>query len=180
MNKRGQYYLVTAIVLVTIILSFATITNSVQKRAEKERVYDLYSEINLDTKKVANFNIGQGQGVCQQVDAYCRPEMELLLKNLNEVYPGIEKKIYFITIPLASQDPPVVDTSKIKPYFYTVDSGITEAVSNVLIIKYENRISVTLDGKIYYFDYDYTKNSYILIIQEIDNGETEDQYTLRG
>ena len=48
MKKRGQFYLVAALVIIGVIASLATVYNSVKVSEEDESVYDLSDEINYE------------------------------------------------------------------------------------------------------------------------------------
>lgn len=164
MNKRGQYYLIAAIVIITLLIGFATITNSVNKSSQKERLYELYNDANIDAVRIANYKDNE--------IGYDQQEMGYLLDDLVNIYPGINKEIYFITIPEGSYV-----TQGITPKFYSYNPT-TKSINEITGIENYSVgiLKITLNQKEYYFDYDSTKNSYYIIIIE----ETEEQYVLNG
>lgn len=52
MNKRGQVYLIAALVIIGIAVSLATVTNTVKTAEEDLTVYDLSREINYEASQV--------------------------------------------------------------------------------------------------------------------------------
>lgn len=56
-NKRGQFFLIAAAVIVTIIIGSTTIVNSVKVKDSNEHFYDLSREINFETKQVLDYGV---------------------------------------------------------------------------------------------------------------------------
>lgn len=52
-NKKGQFYLIAAIIIIGILLGFTAITNEAKREnIDKSKLYSLFAEINLDETKV--------------------------------------------------------------------------------------------------------------------------------
>jgi len=76
MNKRGQFYLVAAIVLVVIIISFATIQNYTRRKSAI-KIYDIKEELGIESGNVLDygtFNIADDE------------ERRDLIENFSEEY----------------------------------------------------------------------------------------------
>jgi hypothetical protein len=58
-NKKGQFYLLAAIVLVAVIIGFATVTNYYKKQVQV-KVYDLGDELGIEGNNVIEYGIIQG------------------------------------------------------------------------------------------------------------------------
>ncbi len=58
-DKRGQFYLIAAIVLISIIIGFATIKNYSKKATTK--VYDLSDELDIESDQVVGYGIVNGK-----------------------------------------------------------------------------------------------------------------------
>src|SRR3990172_7608482 len=56
MNRRGQFYLITAMIIVTLIASFVTITNY-SKKTPDARIENIGSELKYEAGKVIDFAI---------------------------------------------------------------------------------------------------------------------------
>lgn len=57
MNKRGQVFLVAALIIVGIVLSIIRIFNEGTAREEPESFFDLGEEISFETKRVLDYGI---------------------------------------------------------------------------------------------------------------------------
>ncbi len=58
-NKKGQFYLMAAMVIIAIIMGFATVSNNARKEGiDKSKMYELFIETNFDKDKVLNIVIG--------------------------------------------------------------------------------------------------------------------------
>jgi len=88
-NKKGQFYLIAAIIIITIILGFVAISNYSKKKSAI-KIYDLGEELGIESENVLDFGT---------YNEYNETEMETLLNDFIEIYAtyieeGIE--IYFI------------------------------------------------------------------------------------
>jgi hypothetical protein len=54
MNKRGQFYLVTAIIIIVVVISFAAIQNYTKKRATL-KIYNIKEELGIESGNVLDF-----------------------------------------------------------------------------------------------------------------------------
>jgi hypothetical protein len=57
MKKRGQFYLIAALVIIGIITGLAAIYNSAQRSGEDLTVYDLSNEINFEAARVLDSGV---------------------------------------------------------------------------------------------------------------------------
>ena len=88
-QKRGQFYLIAALVIISIIIGFAAVSNYLQQK-ESIKLYNLGEELGIESENVLDF------GTYNEFD---ETQMENLLKDFIETYAdyieeGIE--IYFI------------------------------------------------------------------------------------
>lgn len=60
MYKRGQFYLIAAIVIVTIIISLGVVYNRVHVTAEESKIYDLSEEINFEAAQIIDNGVLTG------------------------------------------------------------------------------------------------------------------------
>ena len=86
-NKRGQFYLIAALVIIVIIVGYAAISNYTQKR-DYVRTYNLAEELEIESAEVLDY------GVYQDIDT---PQMRTLLENLVEAYSKKDlDELYFV------------------------------------------------------------------------------------
>jgi len=74
MNKRGQFFLIAALIIAGIVLSLAAIYNFTSSREEDTQFYDLSSEIGFEGNKVLEHGV------------YSSQEIDLLIRQIGNVY----------------------------------------------------------------------------------------------
>ncbi len=144
-NKKAQFYLVAAIVLVTVTVAFITIANYSQKRTPVT-IYDLGEELGIESQNVLDYGTSQGG------------DMETLLTNFVEdykVYAGESKNLYFIF--------GTEGDIQIKAYQDLID--VSEGIEYT---EGAGQIVVTIEDIEYQFDLGEGQNFYFVISQEID------------
>lgn len=60
MNKRGQFYLVAALIIITIMASIVTYKSYIKTTPISYKIYDLGEELNLETAEVLDYGIYTG------------------------------------------------------------------------------------------------------------------------
>jgi len=86
MKKKGQFYLLSAIIIISIISGFFAVKNY-SDNSENVKIFDLKEELGIESEQVLDYGI------------YNRENMENLLGNFTKIYStyaGSEKEIYFI------------------------------------------------------------------------------------
>ncbi len=56
-GKKGQFFLIAALIIVTILLSFMTTKSGIKVSKEKYKIYDLGEELNLETADTIDHGI---------------------------------------------------------------------------------------------------------------------------
>lgn len=89
MNKRGQFFLIAAVVIITVVVSVVTLSNYVMKK-ETIKLYDLGQELGIESQQVIDY------GTYSELnETEMKAMMEVFIRNyLN--YIGEDKNIYFI------------------------------------------------------------------------------------
>lgn len=62
MNKKGQFYLLAAIVIMALILGYVGVSNYISKK-EATKVYDVKEELNIEGNNVLEFGILKGDEI---------------------------------------------------------------------------------------------------------------------
>ncbi len=88
-NKRGQFFLIAAVVIIAVVVSIVTLSNYVMKK-ETIKLYDLGQELGIESQQVIDY------GTYSELnETEMKAMMEIFIKNyLN--YIGEDKNIYFI------------------------------------------------------------------------------------
>ena len=164
LNKRGQMYLIAAVIIVTIILGFAAISNYSKKKSTI-KLYNLKEDLQIASENVLEY------GVYNELDAN---DMRLLLEEFIELYTeyigeGIE--IYFVYGNL--------DVITVATYseLTSIDVGDKLMIITSGELTFEdfeaigNKVIVQIDSIEYEFKLKSGENFYFIISQEV--GEEE-------
>ncbi|MFA4952983.1 MAG: hypothetical protein WC584_02065 [Candidatus Pacearchaeota archaeon] len=102
-NKRGQFYLLAAIVIIVLIIGYAGVSNYLKKK-NTTRIYDVKEELNIEGKDVLEFGILKSEeislkinGVTQQISGE-----EAIIKHFITLYTtylesiGESMNIYYV------------------------------------------------------------------------------------
>ncbi|MEK6945839.1 MAG: hypothetical protein AABW63_03525 [Nanoarchaeota archaeon] len=84
LNKRGQFYLIAAIVIISLIIGFFLISNS-SKKKEQVRVYELSDQLKIEGQKVVDYSIANND-----------KKIKEFTKNFSD-YAGKDIDIVYIT-----------------------------------------------------------------------------------
>ncbi len=167
-GKKGQFYLLAAIVIIGVILGFAGISNY-SKKKEDVKIYDIGDELGIESGEVLDF------GTYNQYD---ESGMKNLLVDFNAMYTdyaGEGKNVYYV---FGNKDKiTIAGYSELIAGTISVDYGSTSGPS-VLIISEKgyiteefnpkgNKIIVTIEGNEYEFELKQGENFYFVISQEI-------------
>jgi hypothetical protein len=83
-DKRGQFYILAALILITLISGFVVMSNYVSGNEEVSRIYGLGDEIGIEGTEVVDYGIYNGENV------------NALLEDLIKQYKDFDGDIYFI------------------------------------------------------------------------------------
>jgi hypothetical protein len=92
MNKRGQFYLLAAIVIIVIISGFAAVSNYAQKRSSI-RLYDVKDELGIESGKVLDYGTLKGELI--EVNGKFVNIIDHFTDQYDK-YAGEDKEIFFI------------------------------------------------------------------------------------
>jgi len=168
MKRRGQFYLLGAIVIISIIIGFAVISNY-SKKKQTPLIYDLKDELGIEGVNVIEYGTYNELG----------PNFANLTLHFSGVYSsfaGDKKNMYFIVgtgnnITMYSFTDVVQGTYSIDVGggYSKIDIKNKEFKENK-IIPTSKKITVNVEGKDYEFDITPGENFYFIITQKI-NGE---------
>ncbi len=137
-DKHGQFYLIAALAIISLIIGFAILTNSLEKN-EFNKVNYLKEELEIEGEKVVDYGIFTGDR-----------KIEDFTKNFSD-YAGKDIDIYYIT----------GNESNMKAYNYTNSIPFTQDPVNKIV-------NITVDGREYRFKITPGENFYFVISQDIN------------
>ncbi len=167
-NRRGQFYLIAAIIIIAVIITVFTVTNYISKK-ETIKLFDLGEELSIESENVLDYGV---------YNSFNEDQMDDLVTDLTEKYAdyaGEDKNLYFV----------FGDRQEIKVIAYQtlteeVSISIDEGTSSPLVINEEtgvgsatipgtniNNIVITVADHEYEFALRHGENFYFVISQEI-------------
>jgi len=60
-NKKGQFFLIASLIIITVLLSFVTYRSRIKIVPIREKVYDIGEELHLETAEVLDYGIYTGK-----------------------------------------------------------------------------------------------------------------------
>ena len=141
MNKRGQFFLVAAVIIVVIILGFISVSNYAKKE-KYLKIYDMKDELEIESQKVLDYGIMHTDKMSDFGKDYSS-------------YIGGETDIYFIT-----GDSQTLEMNK-------YNNGVESAMTKPEIDK--ETILTTIDGTQYSFPL--TSDNFYFILSQESGGE---------
>ena len=89
LEKRGQFFLIAAVIIIVAVVSIITVTNYTQKK-DNVRLYDLGQQLGIESQNVLDY------GTYSELnDSQMKVLMENFIKNYH-AYAGGDKNIYFV------------------------------------------------------------------------------------
>lgn len=91
-NKKAQFYIISAVVIIFIIIGFAVVTNYVSVREKPEQFYDIGEILKLEGVRIveyAEYNEALGTNVEAQIESYVRMFRAYTIDNPNETFSFI-------------------------------------------------------------------------------------------
>jgi hypothetical protein len=87
-SRKGQFYLLAAIIIVALIMGLAISTNNAKQQGiNKSEIYKLFAKINIDNDKLINYN--------SATTGYLTIDLENIFSEFVKAYPTI-KEVYVI------------------------------------------------------------------------------------
>jgi hypothetical protein len=168
MNKRGQFYLVAAIVIVALIVGFTTIQNYTSKE-ESTKVYDLGEELGIEGNQVLEYglvNLAQGTSSSENEFVSISSLFDHFTSKYSTYISDQSINIYFIFGNETSIS--VVSYNELSGTFSLggVTTEINQATSVQEIVPEDGKILVTIDSSEHEFDLQPGENFYYIISQE--------------
>jgi hypothetical protein len=169
MNKRGQFFLIAAIIIIGLIIGFATAVNSVRVGDRNEAFYDLADEVGFETKKVLDYGVYQiantetlMKGFLENYTDYIATE-EVLFIFGNEDSLDV---LYFENLVIGSVGISVGPAPTIVPIQDYVDQTETAEVIHDLS---DNKVTVKIKEINYEFKLRKGQNFFFIIIKDQDD-----------
>ena len=156
-RKRGQFYLLAAIVIIVLISGFAAVSNYTQKKSSI-KLYDLKNELGIESGEVLDYGTTTGdyqlENFLDVYDAYAGEG-----KNISYIFGDEDGVSIFTYTDIPTGEVGVGESSVSTSRRESVESNPPPT---------DNKIEVTLpDGSVYEFDLKEGENFYFIISEEV-------------
>lgn len=172
-GRRGQFYIIGAVIIIMIIAGFVTASNRSTSKPASTRFYDLSKDYESETSKVIDFGVYSKYSPEEDIAAKTKDISEKFAKYALEKDPNIrlayvygdDKKISTGTMKVTSGDIKLCTSSSggCSQLSVTNSEGITEQSSQRTSI---NTVKVNVTGSEYSFDLKPGQNFYFVIQTE--------------
>lgn len=167
-NKRGQFYLAAAIVIIVVVIGFAAVQNYTQKQSSI-KLYDVKDELGIEGGKVLDFGTYNVNNEADKIKL-----IESFASNYSE-YVGVGRNLYFVFGNL--EQIYVLTYTEVTSGSVGVSFGDTK--TNLEIIEKigkidayptdsETKVVITIEDLEYEFELNVGENFYFIISQEIE------------
>ena len=174
-DKKGQFYLLSAIVIIGVMTGFAAVSNYTKKK-EVIKVYDVGEELGIEGENVLDYGI---------YNQYDEQAMQELLANFSETYyQYVEegKNVYFIFgnadrviilgyTDMTSGSVSITDESGTTSLQITEEGQFYEEVT-----PQGNKVVIEVEGNEYEFKLKPGENFYFVITENVDG----ERYVVQG
>jgi len=167
MNKRGQFYLIAAMILIGVVFGFYATRNYISSVDEGDKIYDISNEIKEEGSRVIDYGIYNDEDKISE-----------FMKEVSEDY--LDEKAQDITFVYGDKDNLKIKRFEEKIYATSsiagininakkkIDCSVDDCKIDPVLARTEN-IKVTLDDKNYEFDLKSGEYFYIIIEKEDGN-----------
>ncbi len=160
-GKKGQFYLLSAIIIVTIIVGFITVSNYSNKKGSV-KIYDLKEELQIESQNIIKY------GTYNSLD---ETAINVLLKQFVESYvdyAGAGKNLYFLfgdseSLTMKAYQE-VAESISIDGQSMTITGGEGEKTHTPS----GSQVIVMIEDVEYQFDLEAGENFYFIVSQEIE------------
>jgi len=169
LSKRGQFYLVTAVVLAAVIIGISAISNY-SKKEKSPGLEELKEEIRIESEKTLDYGVNNG---------FNSTQIYWLMQNFTNYYVNYEgrngKDIYFI---FGNANNITVSGYQEEDKTISVSSGSSQATITQTkgsftggIDPAGTNVAISIDGDAYSFNLSAAENFYFIIAQNTGGGE---------
>ena len=167
MNKRGQFFLIMAFIILSLIVGLTTITNSVNKKIDTRFNY-VKNELDLESEKAIDYGTGQG---------YSSAQMKSLLQNFTSNYSTYSNADDFYYIFGTTSEVTFAGLKKKSPGTINVDFSSGDGTDVSLsqgILKFQDFSSpagsgnLTINGIRYEFKLNAGQNFFFVVSKEVE------------
>lgn len=175
-NKRGQFYLVAAIIIVAVLISFVTIRNIAITRnsAESIKLYEISKELQLEGESVINHGIFQATNLDVLLGKFATDYGEYISDKENDIFfiHGDTKEVTiigYVNVQTGSVGLTIGGSPRIDILMTGIDTPTNKIVGNYLT---DPNVLVDIGGTKYPFVIKKGQN-FFFIVRQPAGGNTQ-------
>jgi len=175
MKKRGQFYLIGALIIILVVVSLLAVNNYARSKPTESNVYDISNDISRESKDVIDYGV------------YNSADIPALMNSFTNSYVKAEpsKKWFFV---YGNQDNVTILAYLMQTSAISVDigGGASRIDVDTNVVRFDksvkpdpgsNEVTITIDGVSYDFNINAGQNFYFIISEKTAGG---DQITKTG
>ena len=163
MNKKGQFFLIAAVVIVRIIITLSTVNITTKKPAsETATFYDLSSEIKYESNRLIDHGVYASADISSSInsliDNYSAANPDTTLTFIYGDKDSLKRRDYD---PTSAGETTIAGASLLEQIIKSVDLDITDDISN-------GKIKVKLGEQTLDFNLTTGENFFIVLKKEVE------------
>ncbi|NCN99032.1 hypothetical protein COU62_01355 [Candidatus Pacearchaeota archaeon CG10_big_fil_rev_8_21_14_0_10_35_219] len=172
MNKRGQFFILAAIIVIAIVSGLAGIANYASAGSEQEAFYDLSREVGFETKRVLDWGVFNEENVDVLTEGFLYEYANYIATEREEVlfvYADEESLEIEALIFLEESVGRIgLDTGSNRDKGIQINRRTGKEVEEVFVDNIQKKVTVRIDGIDYTSHLTKGQNIFFVIIKEVD------------
>ncbi|MDD5149123.1 MAG: hypothetical protein PHC28_01400 [Flavobacterium sp.] len=174
MNKRGQFYILIAVVIIGVLAGLVAVTNYVNTSKTPVKFYDLSEELGIESESVINYGVYQEQNTDVLVENFTdtySDYFQALAGNSELVFVyGNETNLSMITYSNITTGRISLEIGNVNT-FVDVEGKNKEKTSLIpeLLPEFGNYVVVNITDKEYKFSLNKGQNFFFVLVKNIGN-----------
>lgn len=175
MNKRGQFFIVVAMIIVSVIAGLSGVVNYAESSEGDEKVYDLSKEIDFETKRVVDWGVFNEEELEQLTSGFLEEYSEYIGEDDAIFIFGDENELNALHFTLEGVGSVGLETGENSPPKRIDINRRTKEEAEVRVSSGrrsgERKVSVIIDEKDYSFNLKDEQKNFYFIIKKIKGDE---------
>lgn len=175
MNKRGQFFIVAAMIVVSVMAGLSGVVNYARASEGDEKVYDLSKEIDFETKRVVDWGVFNREELNQLTTGFLDKYSEYIGEDDAIFIFGDENELNALHFTLEGVGSVGLDTNENGPPKKIEINRRTKEEAEISLSQGrrsgERKVSVIIDGSQYSFNLKDEQENFFFIIKKVKGDE---------
>ncbi|MFA6023447.1 MAG: hypothetical protein WC781_05150 [Candidatus Pacearchaeota archaeon] len=163
-NKRGQFYLIAAVIIIIILFGLSGVTNYIKTKTPEVQTYELSKELNLESESVINYGLYNSKDTNTLLASFAGNFTDYLSQD-SDVYfvYGDDSKITVLGYTRVAAGSISINFGDSAPIVTEIPGR--KLSQEITTATPDRQVSVIISGKTYDFTLKQGQNFYFLITQ---------------